>query len=104
MGQELLRGRIEQRAPWPFPPSRRSDPPRVHQYVECALGDLDPADRLDFGAADWLVISDDRQGLGCSARQPPRLLARAAQQMCKIRRSLEMPTAAALHQLDAPAL
>jgi hypothetical protein len=99
MGQELRRGRIEQRPPGPRAPGR-PHPARLHQHVERALRDLDAADRLDLGAADRLVIGDDRQRLGRRARQPPRLLAGAAQDMGEVGRGLEMPAPAALDQLD----
>ena len=85
------------------PPAGRPDPARLHQHVERALRDLDAADRLDLGAADRLVIGDDRQRLGRRARQPPRLLARPAEQMREIGRGLEMPAPAALDQLDPAA-
>ena len=103
MGQELVRRRIEQRPARPFAPAGGADPARVHQHVERALGNLHAADRLDLGAADRLVIGDDRQRLGRRARQPARLLARAAQQMREVGRGLEMPAPAALDQLDAAA-
>ena len=44
-------------------PAGGADPARLHQHVERALGDLHAADRLDLGAADRLVIGDDRQRL-----------------------------------------
>ena len=47
------------------------------------------------------MIGDDRQRLGRRARQPPRILARAPQDMGEVRRSLKMPPAATLDQLDA---
>ena len=105
MGEELAAS--SHRAAAGPAPSRRpggAHPARLHQHVERALGDLDAADRLDLGAADRLVIGDDRQRLGRRARQPARLLAGPAQQMGKVGRGLEMPAPAALDQLDAAAL
>src|SRR5690348_5505904 len=104
MGQELLGRRVKQGAPRPFAPSRRADPAGIHQHIERAFRDLDPADRLDLCAADGLMISDDRQRLGRRARQAARLFARAAKQVGEVRRGLEMPAAAALDQLDPAAL
>jgi hypothetical protein len=56
--------RISERPPGHFAPPRGPHPARLHQHVQRALGDLHPADRLDLGAADRLVIGDDRQRLG----------------------------------------
>ena len=103
MGEEFLRRRIKQRAPRPFAPPRRAHPAGIHQHVERAPGYLDSANGLDLGAADGLVIGNDRQGLGRRARQPPRLLARSAKQMRKVGSCLEVPAAAALDELDAAA-
>src|SRR3546814_10892754 len=64
------------------------------------LGGLDPADRLDFGTADGLVIGDDRQHLGGGARQFARIVALAAQKMRKVGWRLEMPMPAALDEFD----
>src|SRR5947209_9621986 len=61
VGQELLRGRIEQRPAGPLAPPSGTYPAGVHQHVERALGDLHTADRFNFGAADRLMIRDDRQ-------------------------------------------
>src|SRR3546814_20075538 len=66
------------------------------------LGGLDPADRLDFGTADGLVIGDDRQHLVGGARQFARIVALAAQKMRKVGGRLEMPMPAALDEF-APA-
>ena len=104
VGQELLRGRVEQRPARALPAPGRPNPARIHQHVERALGDLHAADRLDLGAADRLMIGDDRQRLGRRARQAPRLLARSAKQMREVGRGLEMPAPAALDELDPAAL
>ena len=104
VSQEFLRCRIEQRPAGALPAPGRPHPAGIHQHVERALRDLDAADSFDFGSGDRLVIGDDRQRLGRGARQPPRFLARAAQEMREVGRGLEMPTAAALDQLDPAAL
>src|SRR6185295_7313702 len=91
VSQELLRRRIEQRPPRALAPAGGTNPARVHQHVERALGYLDPADCLNLGAADRLVIGDNRQRFGRRPRQPARLLAGAAQQMSEIGSGLEMP-------------
>src|SRR5207248_1096856 len=103
VGEELLRRRIEQGPAGPLTPAGGARPTRIHQHVERSFGDLHATDRLDFGAADGLVIGDDRQRFRGRARQPPRLLARAAKQVCEIGRRLEVPAPAALDQLDPPA-
>jgi hypothetical protein len=68
VGQELRRGRIKQGPARRFPAAGGPDPACLHQHVERAPRDLDAADRLDLGAADRLVIGDDRQRLGRRAR------------------------------------
>src|SRR3546814_12784377 len=75
----------------------------LHQHVERALGGLNPADRLDFGAADGLVIGDDRQHLGGGTRQFARVVAFAAQRMRKVGRRLAMPMPAAHDEFDLAA-
>lgn len=62
---------------------------------------LDPADGLDLGPADRLVIGDDRQDLGRRAAQLADLLALAAQQVSEVRRGLELPAPPALDQAHA---
>ena len=103
MRQEFAGRRIEQWSPRAFATTGGADPASLHKHVDCALRNLDTADRLDFGAADRLVIGDDRQRFGCCTGESARFLAGSAKQMREIWRSLKMPAAAALDKFDAPA-
>ena len=100
MGEEGGGGGVDERPPRRLAPAGRPHPARLHQHVERALRDLDSADRLDLGAADRLVIGDDRQRLDRGARQPPGLVALAPEDEGEVGRGLEMPAPAALDQLD----
>ena len=101
VGEEVGRGGVKQWPPRPLAASRGAHPARFHQHVERALGGLDTADRLDLGAADGLVIGDDREGLGRGARQAAWFFARAAQDVGEVGRGLEMPSPPALDEVDA---
>src|SRR3546814_8532659 len=100
MLQERVGRLVNQRPPRNFAASGGAHPFGLHQHVERALGGLNPADRLDFGAADGLVIGDDRQHLGGGTRQFARVVAFAAQKMRKVARRMAMPMPAAPDKLD----
>src|SRR3546814_4373357 len=91
MGEEAGRRRIDERPSGRLAPPRRPHPARLHQHVQRALRDLDAPYRLDLGAADRLVIGDDRQRLDGGAAEPARLITFAAEDVGEIRRGLEMP-------------
>ncbi len=101
MGQEFAGRAIDDRPTRHIAAARRPDPARLHQHVERPLGGLHTADRFDFGAADRLVVGNDRQHLEPRTAQLARLIACPAQQVREIGRRLEMPAPAALDQLDA---
>src|SRR5512139_3078245 len=101
MRQEVLCGRVEERAARSFPTSRRPDPARFHQHVERTLADLDAADRLDFGPADWLMIGDDGQCLGRGPGQAPGIFTGSAKDVRKVGRRLKVPATAPLDQFDS---
>src|SRR3546814_5655525 len=93
MGQKALGGRIKQRPPRHFAPSRRAHPSGLHQHIERALGYGDAPDFFNLSARDRLMIGDDRKRLYRGPAQPAAFLPPAARVLAQIGCGLEMPFA-----------
>src|SRR5204862_7047596 len=102
MGKEFLSRRVGERPPRNLAPARGADPAGLHQHVERAFRYLHAANGLDLGAADRLVIGDDRQSLDRGAAETAALLALTPRGMGAIGGRLEMPVIAKLRQRYAP--
>src|SRR5262249_20214322 len=68
MAQKCVGGTERDRPPRCLPAPARPDPAGLEQHVERALRGRDAADLLDLRPRDRLVVSDDRESLGRSAR------------------------------------
>src|SRR5204862_2909390 len=101
MGKAFLSRRVGERPPRNLAPARGADPAGLHQHVARAFRYLHAANGLVLGAADRLVIGDDRQSLDRGAAETAALLALTPKDMGEIGGGLEMPASAALDQLDA---
>src|SRR4029077_5857310 len=101
MREETWGRRPEERAAGTGAPPLGTDPTGLHQRVDRALAECDPADLLDLGAGYRLVVGDDGERLDRRPRQLAGDPSLDLQSGSKIGGGAKRPAAGQPHEVDA---